>query len=327
MKYHILGGLTATMLGAFFEVPQLSHAQSENQSNQLDSSLQSASSGASSSPDPPGLEGVEGPTNADLAGWLSPSSRPVTLFPHRHGQQPGITLYVRSIPVMTLLSPGPLSPEEAEGLRQSDPAEESPALVERAIHVASRLESFAQQAEDPAHIQVRWQGDQKNFVIYLGDADLLVVDEAVRSFHPSQDMAAEALKITNRLRYLLGDAPPLEKIDGMPEAAPPAPAAPQIAAVLTGVASWYGPGFHGRRSASGEVFDQHAMTAAHRSLPFGTRVRVTNLSNGRQVVVRINDRGPFIYSREIDLSAGAATALDMTHSGVARVRLEVLRDL
>lgn len=89
-----------------------------------------------------------------------------------------------------------------------------------------------------------------------------------------------------------------------------------------GLASWYGPGFAGRRTASGEVFDPAQLTAAHRTLPFGTRVRVTNLANGRSVEVRITDRGPFKPDRIIDLSRGAAEALDMLRSGVARVRVE-----
>ncbi|MBD3315706.1 MAG: septal ring lytic transglycosylase RlpA family protein [Chitinivibrionales bacterium] len=94
--------------------------------------------------------------------------------------------------------------------------------------------------------------------------------------------------------------------------------------MTTGVASYYGPGFHGRQTANGERFDQYAATAAHRTLPFGTRVRVTNLNNGKSVVVRINDRGPFKRGRIIDLSVGAARQIDMIGPGTARVRLEVL---
>ena len=82
-----------------------------------------------------------------------------------------------------------------------------------------------------------------------------------------------------------------------------------------GIASFYGPGFHGRRTASGERFDQRAMTAAHRTLPFGTRVRVVNIGNGKAVVVRISDRGPFVRGRVIDLSAGAARAIGVKGLG------------
>ncbi|SDK88412.1 septal ring lytic transglycosylase RlpA family protein [Pseudomonas indica] len=93
-----------------------------------------------------------------------------------------------------------------------------------------------------------------------------------------------------------------------------------------GKASYYGSRHHGRRTASGERFDQNALTAAHRTLPFGTRVRVTNLNNNRTVVVRINDRGPYGRGRIIDLSFKAAQQLDMIRPGVVPVRVESLVD-
>jgi len=91
-----------------------------------------------------------------------------------------------------------------------------------------------------------------------------------------------------------------------------------------GIASWYGPGSDGSESASGETFNQNALTAAHRNLPFGTRVKVTNMNNGRSVVVRINDRGPFVRGRIIDLSTAAARGIGMMETGVAPVHLEIL---
>ena len=102
-------------------------------------------------------------------------------------------------------------------------------------------------------------------------------------------------------------------------------AVPEVLEVITGEASWYGPGFYGNRTANGEVYRRGTMTAAHRTLPFGTKVRVTNLWNGRTAVIRINDRGPFIYHRVIDLGHGAASYLGLTASGIAQVKLEVLR--
>jgi rare lipoprotein A len=105
---------------------------------------------------------------------------------------------------------------------------------------------------------------------------------------------------------------------------PPAPS-PRIVKVIQGQASWYGPGFYGNRTASGEVLRRGTLTAAHRTLPFGTKVRVTNLRNGRSTVVRINDRGPFHGNRVIDLAHGAASEVGLTASGVAQVKLEVLR--
>ena len=92
-----------------------------------------------------------------------------------------------------------------------------------------------------------------------------------------------------------------------------------------GNASWYGGQFHGKRTANGERFNMDGLTAAHRSLPFGSRVRVTNPATNDSVVVRINDRGPFVGNRVIDLSRGAAKAVRIISAGVAQVRLEVLR--
>ncbi|MGQ9478014.1 MAG: septal ring lytic transglycosylase RlpA family protein [Candidatus Bipolaricaulia bacterium] len=92
-----------------------------------------------------------------------------------------------------------------------------------------------------------------------------------------------------------------------------------------GIASWYGPGFHGKRTASGEIYDMYRISAAHRTLPFGTIVKVVDLETGRSVVVRINDRGPFIEGRIIDLSYGAAKELGMVEKGLAKVGLKIVR--
>jgi rare lipoprotein A len=94
----------------------------------------------------------------------------------------------------------------------------------------------------------------------------------------------------------------------------------------TGLASWYGPRFHGKRTASGEIFNQHDFTAAHRTLPWGSKVKVTNTANGKSVEVRINDRGPFGRGRIIDLSRAAARVLGMMGSGIITVRIEWLSD-
>jgi rare lipoprotein A len=93
---------------------------------------------------------------------------------------------------------------------------------------------------------------------------------------------------------------------------------------IVGVASYYGFKYQGRPTASGETFDMHQLTAAHPSYPFGTRVKVTSLANNRSVIVRVNDRGPFVKGRIIDLSEGAAQELDMIQSGLAEVKLEIL---
>jgi rare lipoprotein A len=121
-------------------------------------------------------------------------------------------------------------------------------------------------------------------------------------------------------------APPPPPQSPPPAAPPEAPTSPPVKRVLQGTASWYGPRFDGRTTASGERFDEDALTAAHETLPLGTRVRVTNLRNGRTVLVRINDRGPRYRGRVIDLSRAAAAELGMIHPGTAPVRIEVLNE-
>jgi rare lipoprotein A len=104
----------------------------------------------------------------------------------------------------------------------------------------------------------------------------------------------------------------------------PPPEAPAVGTVVEGTASWYGPGYDGKKTSSGETFDQDALTAAHAYWAFGTRVRVTLLSTGRSVVVRVNDRFPSHKGRAIDLSRGAATAIGLIGPGTGQVRLEVV---
>ncbi|MBU2446451.1 MAG: septal ring lytic transglycosylase RlpA family protein [Bacteroidetes bacterium] len=91
------------------------------------------------------------------------------------------------------------------------------------------------------------------------------------------------------------------------------------------LASWYGPGFHGRMTANGEIYDQFDLTAAHKSLKFGTLLRISNKLNGKSVLVRINDRGPYVGDREIDLSYGAAKSIGMLKSGVKTLAVELVK--
>lgn len=112
-------------------------------------------------------------------------------------------------------------------------------------------------------------------------------------------------------------APPSRPVTSVP---PPQP----TLTVITGRASWYGEAHHGLVTASGERYDMHALTAAHRSLPFGTRLRVTNMSNGEVVEVRVNDRGPMVPGRILDLSYGAAQKLRAVGAGVIPVSITVL---
>ena len=104
----------------------------------------------------------------------------------------------------------------------------------------------------------------------------------------------------------------------------PPPVKPGGKYVEMGIASYYAHKFHGRPTASGEIFDMNGVSAAHKSLPLGTVVKVTNLDNGKMLSVRINDRGPFVKGRIIDLSLGAAKLMDMVIAGTAKVRIEVI---
>jgi rare lipoprotein A len=104
----------------------------------------------------------------------------------------------------------------------------------------------------------------------------------------------------------------------------PSASLPESRAAQTGIASWYGPGFHGQATASGAIYNQYDLTAAHQTLPLGSRVMVTNLNNGKSIDVLINDRGPFAKERIIDLSHAAAQSIDMIGPGTAPVRIEVI---
>ncbi len=270
------------------------------------------------------------------------------------------TLYVRSIPVLTFLGSGSLtasgtkmgeatghqttasrhsvSTDAAPRSRQPNettrPSVASEAQeiendpVWRATAVAARLNQLSRDNVDAKAITVRWNPQCNCYSIEVKGEELVRINGKTILPDTTGNLANDALQATNRLRRLMGDAPPLREIAGIPPARPVLPVAKvslgPIRLQIRGVASWYGPGFHGRRSASGERYNQNAMTAAHRSLPFGTSVQVTNLNNGRSVVVRINDRGPYIRGRVIDLSAAAARMLGLMRSGTAPVNIQVL---
>ncbi|MEH2462281.1 septal ring lytic transglycosylase RlpA family protein [Nostoc sp.] len=189
-------------------------------------------------------------------------------------------------------------------------------------------ESTANQAQNKS---ASLQQDGDRYVIKINDEELVEINEGTRLAGSTNNLAEDALQATNRLRRLLGNASPLKEIMNLPVRLPVSiPKLPKQIAVgpvrisFGGMASYYGYDGSGNRTASGQRFNPEEMTAAHRSLPFGTQVRVTNTYNGRSVVVRINDRGPFVRGRVIDLSAGAARILGMIGSGVAQVHIEVL---
>ncbi|MBF2065543.1 MAG: septal ring lytic transglycosylase RlpA family protein [Calothrix sp. C42_A2020_038] len=218
--------------------------------------------------------------------------------------------------------------------------------VQRASLVATRINELVQQKVDADKIRVSWQAvdvdptaqnkslsntESGRYVIKVDDHELVAFDNNTLAPDATSNRAADALQATNRLRRLVGNAAPISEIANYPTKLPsisipklPNEIAEPIKVTLRGIASFYGYDGSGNRTATGERFNPEGMTAAHRSLPFGTRVRVTNTRNGRSVVVRINDRGPFIRGRVIDLSYGAARVLGMIGKGLAPVKIEVL---
>jgi rare lipoprotein A len=279
----------------------------------------------------------------------------VTVYPHQGDKSNAATLYVRGIPILTFLGSSTTSRDlkkreiedsinrnTTEASTPPNPGIESP--VERAQIVASRLNQMILEKLDPRMITVSWNAQSESYSIKVNGEELVKMDSQTILPDTTNKLDQDALQATNRLRRLMGDAPPLQEIADLPKLkrstaqehslrrAPQEygfrPSKPgtlkAVRGQIKGLASWYGKGFHGRRTANGERYNQNALTAAHKSLPFGTRVRVTNINNGQSVVVRINDRGPFVGRRVIDLSAAAARAIGMVHSGVAPVRIEIL---
>ncbi len=259
----------------------------------------------------------------------------ILVYPHDVDGRQAATLYVKDIPVLTFLGTDVDSLTNGTGAAAIAASETTVAAsadevlennpVLRATELGAQLDPEAIEATD---ISVRWQEDTEGFVVTVADQDLIALDSRTILADTTDDAAEDALQVTNRLRRLVGGADPVSEIEDMPEPEPVVEVAPvqQVAIVSStvGSASWYGPGFNGRRTANGETFNQYALTAAHRTLPFGTRVLVTNLYSGRQVVVRINDRGPYAGNRVIDLSAGAAAEIGLINSGVGTVQLDVL---
>lgn len=246
------------------------------------------------------------------------------------------TLYVRNIPVLTFLDSEKTN-KKADNQSsdsstkvstiQSSNSDQQKDSVSRASVVASRLNQLIEESPN-LEITAKWDADREGYMILVNEQKLVEINEQNILPDTTNNLATDTLQATNRLRRLVNNAPPLKEIAGKPKPKPqPEPQKVAVGAItfkFQGWASWYGPGFHGGLSASGERFNQYAMTAAHKTLPFGTKVRVTNLNNGSSVIVRINDRGPFTPGRVIDVSSAAARILGMVQSGVAPVKVEVI---
>ncbi len=263
-----------------------------------------------------------------------------SLYAHDWQGRQAATLYVKDIPVLLFLgasadtetetkvgdTASSIFEDTAQPNKKSISGEqgnESGDPVWQASAIAAQLNQMYRQNLNAESIKARWHPALENYVIEVEEEILVELSDRVAFVNDRDNPAQNTLETTNKLRRLLGDAPPLASIPTKPQPKSQ-PTRNTLLASLRGYASWYGPGFHGRLSASGEPFNQYDLTAAHRTLPFGTRVRVTNLRNGSSVVVRINDRGPYHGNRIIDLSRAAARVLGLTRMGVAPVRVEVL---
>ena len=197
----------------------------------------------------------------------------------------------------------------------------------RASAIAAKLNQLHRDGVDANKISVSWKSDKtEQYAVKADGNEIVVINAQTLSPDTSKNLERDALQVTNRLRRLLGDASPMSQVEGKPKNSIVSTTLMPgtVLSSVQGMASWYGPGFNGNYTASGEVFNQNDLTAAHPSLPMGTRVRVTNLDTGRMVLVRINDRGPYHGGRILDLSAGAARIIGVMDSGVAPIRLEVM---
>ena len=339
MKHSVLGGLTVAVAMSVFGAPLPSHAQDSGNSRlSLDLEAEhhaetlsrnaSPDAGQPADSDPSTFEPAEPaepgsalliPSPAETSD-ISDTLETATVFPHAFDAKQAATVYIRSIPVITLVGGELESLNASQGAVAVAPSYQE--TLARANDVLSRLQTLAASGDATA-IEARWESKDKAFVVAWGDETLVTLDGTTILPDTTQNPGDDALQMANRLRRLIGNAPPLARVEGLPQPAAPAHGGVAVSS-LSGMASWYGPGFHGRRSASGEMFDQNALTAAHRTLPFGTQVRVTNLGTGQSVVVRINDRGPFSHGRVIDLSAAAAGQIGLRASGVGRVQVDVL---
>lgn len=250
-----------------------------------------------------------------------------SLHLHQWQYQLAVTLRIRQIPVLTFLgSKADLAALKEQG-DDIDPNQIESEALDRAKSFAKRINKLSEDSTFKAeNLKVSLNSDQTHSIKLDGE-ELIKLDKGVILPDTTRNQAVDALQATNRLRRLMGDAPPLTAIIKPEQTSSQESGLASVRPVTSrrkGMASWYGPGFHGRLTANGERYNQNGLTAAHKSLPFGTQVRVTNLHNGRSVTVRINDRGPYIHGRVIDLSKGAANVIGLVNSGVAPVQLEIL---
>jgi rare lipoprotein A len=353
MKQQLIAGFTATLMVATGGLLSSSKAN-QSQTNDLTSltslnslvSLKIASADSSKLTQQSNSQTLATTADVVKVGERQSQQTPLpaaiaNIQAHQLSGRSAVTVYLKKIPVLTFLGPKPTASSgvKVASSSASSSASSTTALndvttdaiqgpVWQATAMSAKLNQMHRDGFDARTLNVKWEAKSKTYQIKAGKTLLLALNEQTVLPNSTRDPAQDALQITNLLRRQLGNAPALTSIIGQPK---PKPVDSQTMAFgpvrfqIAGLASWYGPGFHGALTANGERFNQYAYTAAHRSLPFGTQVRVTNLNNGRSVVVRINDRGPFTGGRVLDLSQGAAQVIGVIGSGVAPVRMDILR--
>lgn len=333
MKQQIWSGLIAALCITTAGVASSSQASGNEVVSQLQPQLEESSS------TPQARDAIKMGEHQSQATDLA-DAVVATIHPHSVAGRDAVSLYVRSIPVLTFLGSqqtattgakvatiGSTNPLLASTASQAIAVNNPQDPVWRATTVAAKLNQLRRSNFDAKLIKVIWDPKRNQHVVRAGSEHLVELNAQTVSPDKTNNSVADALQVTNRLRRLLGDAPPLSKIPGRPVSIQRLKQVvfKPLSFLVKGWASWYGPGFHGRHTASGERFNQYALTAAHRSLPFGTRVRVTNTRNGHSVIVRINDRGPYSHGRVIDLSRKAAQVIGVVQSGTAPVRVDVVK--
>ena len=347
MNHKLISGLTATLLlSAAIGATLSTHAETAPAASQ-ETQAEPSSAYQPTSPEPRSSTVVK---MGEQQTPTSPKQETIAeIHSHELSGRKAATLYVRNIPVLTFVGPQRNTSDEVKvGEVQTDKpqaaklkvgfgntpveatteprqnSQNSSDPIARATAIAAQINQLQRDGIDASKITVKWKSNDQ-YVIEANQRTIVAMDGNTILPDTTRDREQDALQITNRLRRLIGNASPVREIRNKPvQRDTQQISLGPVRLRVSGMASWYGPGFHGNTSASGEVFNQNALTAAHRTLPFGTRVQVTNLDNGRTVVVRINDRGPFSGGRIIDLSAAAAEVLGLVQSGVAPVRLDIL---
>ncbi|BAZ14497.1 rare lipoprotein A [Calothrix sp. NIES-4071] len=329
---------------AVFGTPSIARSQTNNQVAQ--SAVSRTSSGEVMK-----VGEYQTPTQTKLA-----TAKATEIHTHNVAGRQAATLYIRDIPVLTFVGQltyistetkvGEIAGTQSTGTTENEVNTDP---VQRASIVATRINELIRQKVDASKITVSWQqavdvntsttqnkslsssDSNGRYVIKVDGRELVAIDNSTLAPDSTKNPSQDALMATNRLRRLIGNAEPINEIANFPLSLPslsipklPDSIVEPIKITMRGIASFYGYDGSGNRTASGQRFNPEHMTAAHRSLPFGTRVRVTNTRNGRSVIVRINDRGPFIRGRVIDLSYGAARIIGMIGKGLAPVKIEVL---